>query len=228
MVEGFAEVSRSDGADSVDLRELGVSRLYDRGNAAEVSEQSLCRHGRDVRNGREHGFGSQRLRPLRVQGPVTFAMTSPSAAGDAVEPEGRVGLRLTSYDRDAVLADGEQCAPDRRRRKRTGVERRPFDKQIWRPSCGAKPAELSPEAARYECEVKVASGLALHEHPVGPEVADGKTVPPRLRADSSELLGDGLWLVHIDIDVDHLTSHAEIVPTQTSRICTYRRKVGAE
>lgn len=203
--EGFADPSRSNGADSADLRELGVSRLDNGGDAAEVSQQSPSRHCRDARERREHRFRGRRLRPLRIERSIARTTTPGGAAGDAVEPEGRVRLTLASYDCHAVLAGGEQCAPDRCRRERTCVERLPFDEEIRRASCCAKAAELSPKAAGRECEV--AHGLSLHERAVRSVVPDKQSEPLHVGAEPAKLVVDGFRLVHVHVDANHLDSH---------------------
>lgn len=224
MAEGLTEPSQPDMADAANVREIVVSRIDNCLKTAEAGEQSSRRDRRDVRDRCEHGFDSPLLRPLRVERPIARTTTSGGAAGDAIEPEGRVRSTFASYHGDPNLAGGEQRAPDRCGREWAVVERRPFDEKVRRASCGAKPTELSPDAAGSERQVQIAHGLSLDERTVCLVVPDRQAEPLHVGAEPAELLVDGPRLVHVHIDADHLNPHAEIVPSQTLRVCTYRAR----
>ena len=73
--------------------------------------------------------------------------------------------------------------------------------------------------------MEIANGLSLREHPWCAVVRYGKSLDLHLGTKPLERKRNPARLVHIHLDADRLNPHVEIVPSQTSRICTYRRKV---
>ena len=102
MVEGFADPSRSDGADSVDIRELGVSRLYDRGNAADVSEQGLCQERSADRGGGNGAVVERRAFDQQVRSSGCRAQST-QLAPEAFDDDVRSGLGELATNRSRFM-----------------------------------------------------------------------------------------------------------------------------
>jgi len=72
--------------------------------------------------------------------------------------------------------------------------------------------------------MQVSYGLPLHEHAFDPVVTHRQPPPLYVNAEPTQLRSNPFRLVYVHLDADHLDSHAGIVPSQTSRLCTYLRK----
>lgn len=72
--------------------------------------------------------------------------------------------------------------------------------------------------------MQVSYGLSLHAHAFDSVVTRRQPPPLYVNAEPTQLRSNPLRLVHVRVDADHLNPHAWIVPSQTSRVCTYRRK----